>query len=141
MGEVVVNVPLHTVAVESTMVRPVGRASKNATPVSVVDGLGFAIVKTRLVVALRTIVEGVNCLAILGGDCAKAERCCNEKQDRDPCGRAAPLSPARDDRKCERPRRRAAEEQPDEVAPSNMIELHPIPPAGTALAGYRIWED
>ena len=71
-GEVVVNVPLHTVAVESTTVSPVGRASKNATPVSVVDGLGFVIVKSRLVVALNGMVEGLNCLAILGGDCAKA---------------------------------------------------------------------
>jgi hypothetical protein len=31
----------------------------------------------------------------------------------------------------ERPRRRAAEEQPHEIAPSELIELHPIPSTKT----------
>ena len=60
--------PPHTTAVVGVKVSPTGRSSTNPTPTSAVDGLGFVMVKARLLVKLRGILEGLNCLAILGAD-------------------------------------------------------------------------
>jgi len=62
------NVPPHTVAVVLATVSPVGSVSENATPTSAVDGLGLVIVKVRLVVALRGMLEGLNTLLMLGAN-------------------------------------------------------------------------
>jgi hypothetical protein len=41
----------------------------------------------------------------------------------------------------ERPRSRRAAEQRDELAPFQLIELHPLPASQGRIAGYRIGED
>jgi hypothetical protein len=41
----------------------------------------------------------------------------------------------------ERPHRRRAPEKRDELAPSQLIELHSIPASQGRIAGYRIGED
>lgn len=68
VGAVVVSVPPQTVEVPFATVRPVGRVSVNATPVSgSTFAAGFVIVKVSEVVAFRAIVEGLKTLAIDGG--------------------------------------------------------------------------
>ena len=68
VGAVVVSVPPQTVAVELATVRPVGRVSVKATPVSGSTlAAGLVIVKVNEVVAFNAIVEGLKTLAIDGG--------------------------------------------------------------------------
>jgi hypothetical protein len=68
VGAAVVNVPPQTVDVLFATVRPAGRVSLNATPVSgFTFAAGFVIVNVSEVVAATAIVEGVKTLAIDGG--------------------------------------------------------------------------
>jgi hypothetical protein len=68
VGFVVVRVPPQTVAVAFATVKPVGRVSVNATPVSdCAFAAGFVIVNVSEVVAFSAIVEGLNTFAIDGG--------------------------------------------------------------------------
>ena len=57
--------PVNPFGVET--MRPEGKVSVKATPVSAEDAFGFVIVKFRIVVPLRTILELVNPFAMLGG--------------------------------------------------------------------------
>ena len=68
VGAVVVSVPPQTVAVAFATVRPVGKVSVNATPVSgSTFAAGLVMVKVSDVVAFSEIVEGLKILAIDGG--------------------------------------------------------------------------
>jgi hypothetical protein len=68
VGAVVVSVPPQTVADAFATVRPVGRVSVNATPVSAtVLAAGFVIVNVSDVVAFSAMLDGLNTLAIDGG--------------------------------------------------------------------------
>jgi hypothetical protein len=69
VGFVVVSVPPHTVAVLLATVKPAGSVSVNATPVNAKAlAAGFVIVNCSAVVPFTTIVEGLNALAIEGGE-------------------------------------------------------------------------
>lgn len=68
VGDVVVNVPPHTVEVLLATVNPVGSVSVKATPDSGTSfAAGFWIVNVSEVVAFTAMVEGLNTLAIPGG--------------------------------------------------------------------------
>src|ERR1700687_1395191 len=61
-------VPPQTLLVPLTTVRPAGRLSVKATPISgSTFAAGFVIVNCKLVVAFKAIGEGLNTLAIVGG--------------------------------------------------------------------------
>jgi len=69
VGFVVVNVPPHTVAELLATVKPVGSVSLKATPVNAKAlAAGFVIVNCSAVVPFRAMVEGLNALAIEGGE-------------------------------------------------------------------------
>lgn len=68
VGAVVVSVPPQTVAVELATVRPVGKVSVNATPVSgSTFAAGLVMVKVSEVVPLTLMEDGLNILAMEGG--------------------------------------------------------------------------
>jgi hypothetical protein len=68
VGAVVVSVPPQTEDVPFATVRPVGRVSVKATPVSGSTlAAGLVIVKVSEVVAFNAIVEGLKTLAMDGG--------------------------------------------------------------------------
>jgi len=67
VAAVVVNVPPHCAVEESATVKPAGKVSENATPVSAVVVFGFVIVKLNVVVPFKAIVAAPKAFEIEGG--------------------------------------------------------------------------
>lgn len=66
VAAVVVSVPPHWAIEEVATVRPAGRASEKATPLSAVIGFGFVMVKLNVVVLPKIILAAPNALLMVG---------------------------------------------------------------------------
>jgi hypothetical protein len=67
-GDAKVSVPPQTAALELATVTPAGSESVKPIPVSELPAFGFVMVKVRLEVWLVVMVDGLNEVAMLGGN-------------------------------------------------------------------------